>query len=223
MGCLGVKPVSTALKSQLKSNYFQDQNVISLQNDALMEADPNRDSPRLILIDKGDAGLGYLLHLPVPLQEIVNRSPVDHLTLAIKLLEQANFPTVITDVIRLTELDHFFSRPYYLHAANPCDQFPLWSQERVVLAGDAAHGMPPFSAQGANQGFEDAAYLVKAIATLVKQQQLDDLGAITEQFHAYENQRRPFLEYMQKAALENHRWTETEWETYSQRVYSREV
>ncbi|MFM1842323.1 MAG: hypothetical protein RLZZ490_1059 [Cyanobacteriota bacterium] len=223
IGCLAINPVPAALKNQLKTDYFQAQMVISLQNDALMEADPNQDSPRLILIDKGEAGVGYLLHVPVRLNKIINQSPPELLNLAIQLLEKADFPGVIIDLVRLTNSEHLFSRPYYLHPANPCDQFPLWSQNRVVLAGDAAHGMPPFSAQGANQGLEDAAYLVKAIATLVKQDQLDDLGAITEKFQAYENLRRPFMELMQAAALENHRWTETEWETYGQQVYRRDI
>ncbi|MGA1621169.1 MAG: FAD-dependent oxidoreductase [Synechocystis sp.] len=223
LGCLAVTSVPTELKHQLKTDYFHDQTVISLQNDALMQANPDQDSPRLILVDKGEDSLGYLLHVPVPLPQIINQSPRELLTLAIELLEKADFPAVITNTILLTDLDHFFSRPYYLHPANPCDHFPLWSQNRVVLAGDAAHGMPPFSAQGANQGLEDAAYLVKAIATLVQHQQLNDLGAITTQFQNYENHRRPFLAKMQQAALENHRWTEAAWEIYNHQVYRREI
>ncbi|MEB3227973.1 MAG: NAD(P)/FAD-dependent oxidoreductase [Synechocystis sp.] len=223
LGCLAVTSVPTELKQQLKTDYFHDQTVISLQNDALMQANPDQDLPRLILVDKGEDSLGYLLHVPVSLPQIINQSPRELLALAIELLEKADFPAVITNTILLTDLDHFFSRPYYLHPASPCDHFPLWSQNRVVLAGDAAHGMPPFSAQGANQGLEDAAYLVKAIATLVQHQQLNDLGAITTQFQNYENHRRPFLAKMQQAALENHRWTEAAWEIYNQQVYHREI
>ncbi len=223
LGCLAVDPVPEDILDQLTRNYFQDQKVISLQNDTLMAANPAQDSPRLVIFNQGTGSLGYLLHLPIALEKILHQPPISLLDLAIEELEKADFPTIITDLLCLTNLDNFFSRPYYLHPANPCDQFPLWSQKRVVLVGDAAHGMPPFSAQGANQGLEDAAYLVKAIATLVKHDQLDNLGAITEKFQAYENHRRPFMELMQTAALENHRWTETQWEIYGQQVYGRDI
>jgi salicylate hydroxylase len=38
-----------------------------------------------------------------------------------------------------------------------------WSSGRVTLAGDAAHPMTPFMAQGANQGIEDALALAAAL------------------------------------------------------------
>lgn len=221
MGCLAINTVPAAIMDRLQKDYFQDQTIISLQNNQLDSSHLDQESPRLILINKGDAGLGYLLHIPVSLAAIQNQSPQDVLNVAIALLEKAEFPTLFTDLLRLTPLEQFFSRAYYLHAANPCDHFPIWSQGRVVLAGDAAHGMPPFSAQGTNQGFEDATYLVTAIAELVKRDQLDDLAAIQEQFQAYENHRRPFMVEMQKAALENHRWTATEWDAYNRYVYGR--
>lgn len=221
MGCLSINPVPAAIMNRLQTDYFQDQKIVSIQNHQLDSTALAQESSRLILINKGDAGLGYLLHVPVPLAAIQNQSPEDILKVAIAWLEKAEFPALFTDLLRLTPLEQFFSRAYYLHAANPCDHFPIWSQGRVVLAGDAAHGMPPFSAQGTNQGFEDAAYLVTAIAELVKRHQLDDLAAIQEQFQAYENYRRPFMGEMQKAALENHRWTATEWDAYNRYVYGR--
>jgi len=41
---------------------------------------------------------------------------------------------------------------------------PTWHADRVLLIGDAAHCIPPYSGQGAAQAFEDAGYLARLLA-----------------------------------------------------------
>jgi salicylate hydroxylase len=43
------------------------------------------------------------------------------------------------------------------------DPLPHWSEDRVVLLGDACHAMPPFQAQGAAMAIEDAIVLAKCL------------------------------------------------------------
>jgi hypothetical protein len=50
-----------------------------------------------------------------------------------------------------------------------------WRMGRVILAGDAAHQMPPFLGQGINSGIRDAANLSWRIALLVKGEGKDSL------------------------------------------------
>jgi 2-polyprenyl-6-methoxyphenol hydroxylase-like FAD-dependent oxidoreductase len=50
-----------------------------------------------------------------------------------------------------------------------------WRQGRVVLAGDAAHQMPPFMGQGFNSGIRDAANLAWRLALLVRGEGRDSL------------------------------------------------
>jgi flavoprotein hydroxylase len=56
-----------------------------------------------------------------------------------------------------------------------------WHRGRVVLAGDAAHQMPPFMGQGLNSGIRDAANLAWRLALLVdgegRESLLDDYAA----------------------------------------------
>lgn len=40
---------------------------------------------------------------------------------------------------------------------------PTWHTNRVLLIGDAAHCIPPYSGQGAAQAFEDAGYLARLL------------------------------------------------------------
>ncbi|HWG25313.1 bifunctional 3-(3-hydroxy-phenyl)propionate/3-hydroxycinnamic acid hydroxylase [Actinospica sp.] len=50
-----------------------------------------------------------------------------------------------------------------------------WRRGRVLLAGDAAHQMPPFMGQGINSGIRDAAGLAWRLALLVRGQGRDSL------------------------------------------------
>ncbi len=40
---------------------------------------------------------------------------------------------------------------------------PTWHTDRVLLIGDAAHCIPPYSGQGSAQAFEDAGYLARLL------------------------------------------------------------
>ncbi len=56
---------------------------------------------------------------------------------------------------------------------------------RVLLAGDAAHMMPPFAGQGLNAGIRDAANLSWKVAAVIKGQGTDALVS------TYDAERRP--------------------------------
>lgn len=65
-----------------------------------------------------------------------------------------------------------------------------WRQGRVVLAGDAAHLMPPFAGQGLNAGVRDAANLAWKVAAHVRGHASDAL------IDSYQSERRPHAEQM---------------------------
>jgi len=69
------------------------------------------------------------------------------------------------DVVTLTSAPDSVSR-WALHDR---DILGRWSQDRVTVAGDAAHPMLPFLAQGANQAIEDAVVLARCLATATPQ------------------------------------------------------
>ncbi len=70
-----------------------------------------------------------------------------------------------------------------------------WRVGRILLAGDAAHSMPPFAGQGLGAGLRDAAALswrlAEVIGGLAGEELLDE----------YERERRPHVEAMTSAAL----------------------
>jgi 2-polyprenyl-6-methoxyphenol hydroxylase-like FAD-dependent oxidoreductase len=227
------------LLRELQEKFFENSPVVTIFNDEISRDFACRKDPRMILVHRRGGSLGYILHLALPLEESKEKSGSELIDLALQQLEKADFPNVLKQLVRLSPPANMLYRPYYIHRATLSDSLPFpstahlnpegdsgeiqpaWSAGRVVLVGDAAHGMPPFMAQGANQGFEDALAVATLIADIRDKHDWDDTQAINKAFEKYERLRRPFMVRIQKATLEQFNFSKQEQEEYEQQVYHR--
>lgn len=143
------------------------------------------------------------------------RVPKDHISECLQVLQSTSIPgKEVADIIEKS--DRFFDLGVYLH--NPFS-WNGWMREvprnngggatvkttgkYAITTGDAAHAMPPFLGQGANQALQDSCSLASKIfeynAQVQESQGDADLKALLKE---YENQRwLPTTSITAKAAL----------------------
>ncbi|NEO55159.1 MAG: FAD-dependent monooxygenase [Okeania sp. SIO3B5] len=225
IGSGGAYEIPEALSQEIKEQFIHNSRLVSIMNDQISKDSTIDETTRMILFSRKAGKFGYLIHAALPLELLAGKSGKELINIALEELKKANFPEMIQQLVALSSPEQILSRPYYLHRAAVSDtEQPKWNIGRVVLAGDAAHGMPPFMAQGANQGLEDAAVMATLVSEIGKQNQWDDIAAIEAAFSKYESLRRPLIELIQQATLtreplssEEHR------QEYNRQIYARNI
>ncbi len=219
----GVYEIPEALSQKIQDLFIQGSRVVTILNEQIAANSTENETPRIILFSRQSGQFGYLIHTPLPLELLAGKSGKALIDLAILELKKAEFPEIIQQLVALSSPEQIIQRPYYIHRANvSASNQQKWNMGRVVLAGDAAHGMPPFMGQGANQGLEDAAVMTTLVTEINKQNQWDDMTAIETAFSKYEALRRPLMERVQYATLTRLPLSSEQYgQEYAQQIYAR--
>ncbi|MFN6463494.1 MAG: NAD(P)/FAD-dependent oxidoreductase [Nostoc sp. DedVER02] len=238
--CREIAEVPKELWTKLKEDFFQESPLVTITNDEISGNSVCINNIRIILYYRPTGELGYIIHLALPLASLQEKSESSLIDLALQELEKAGFPDTLKQLVSLSPPAKMQQRPYYIHPAsisnslqvsnptdlnieaNPSTNPPAWSLGRIVLVGDAAHGMPPFMAQGANQGLEDALVVTTLIAKIAEENNWDNLQTIAKAFEKYEHLRRPLIAYVQEATLQRSpHSSDKEWQKFTQQMYHR--
>ncbi|WP_138757255.1 FAD-dependent oxidoreductase [Modestobacter altitudinis] len=118
--------------------------------------------------------------------------PADLLARATEL--GRDFPHPLPALIARTEPENV--QRWVLRDRGYLDQ---WSQGRVTLAGDAAHATSPYAAYGAGMAIEDGYFIGRALRGV----DLTDPAAVTRALQAYEEPRKPHVNFQVKMAYRN--------------------
>ncbi|MGY2736058.1 bifunctional 3-(3-hydroxy-phenyl)propionate/3-hydroxycinnamic acid hydroxylase MhpA [Sphingomonas sp. UYP23] len=154
------------------------------------------DEPWLVL----DTIIEDCADLPVLCQQICDpRRPVTHLAMSGKrfrwefMLKPGETPEEMLDDAMIQELlapwkcgdrVQIERKAVYRFHALVAEE---WRQGRVLLAGDAAHQMPPFAGQGMCSGIRDAANLAWKIAAIVRGEAAETI------LDSYQQEREPHV------------------------------
>ncbi len=238
IGCSEIADVPDDIQKELQEKFLQNLRIVSICED--LNLSMSEEQPLLmILVSIKPGQFRYIIHIPVDLNQLDENSRIE---ITLKQLEKNNFPNAIKELVRISNPENMLHRTYYIHRAivsdylpfpdtaklhiedNSANMQPPWHAGRVVLVGDAAHGMPPFAAQGANQGLEDALTIVELINKLAVSDKLNNDNAIQQAFEKYENIRRPLMEYVQKITMTglNYSSNQEELDKYNQQIFARD-
>ncbi len=236
--CSEIADIPDDIQTEIQQKFLQNLPIVTICEDVNLST-RDEQPPRVMLLTLKPGQFIYIIHIPVDLNHLDENSRIE---ITLKQLEKNNFPHAIKELVRLSNPANMLHRTYYIHRAIISDSLPFpdtsnlhtegdsanikppWHVGRVVLVGDAAHGMPPFAAQGVNQALEDALTIVELINKLAKSDKLNDANAIQEAFEKYENIRRPLMEYVQKVTLTGLSYSsnQEELDKYNQQIFARE-
>ena len=240
IACLGVDNVPNEIHNEIQRKFLKNSPIVTLSQDAKLRVSVGKLPLRMILFSQSPRQFRYTFHLPVSLNQLQENSQID---LILQQLENNNFPNAIKELVSISNPKNMEHMIFYIHRAIVSDSLsfpatanlhtevnstkiqPPWHIGKVLLIGDAAHGMPNFAAQGLNQGLEDAFTIAELISKLASVDQLDDIEAIEKVFNQYENIRRTLIEYVQKVTMSGliYSTNHEEVENYRQQIYGRDL
>jgi 2-polyprenyl-6-methoxyphenol hydroxylase-like FAD-dependent oxidoreductase len=237
--CSEIANIPDDIQTEIQEKFLHNLPIVTISEDVNLSHSVSEQPPRMILLTLKPGQFIYIVHIQVDLNQLDENSRIE---ITLKQLEKNNFPHAIKELVRISNPANMRHRTYYIHRAVISDSLPFpdtaklhvennstniqppWHAGRVVLVGDAAHGMPPFAAQGVNQGLEDALTIVELINKLAIADKLNDIEAIQETFEKYENIRRPFIEYVQKVTMTGLSYSsnQQELDKYNQLIFARD-
>lgn len=236
--CSEIADIPDDIQTEIQQKFLRNLPIVTISEDvnlSMREEQP----PRMMLLTRKPGQYIYIIHIPVDLNQLDENSRIE---ITLKQLEKSNFPHAIKELVRISNPANMLHRTYYIHRAIISDSLPFpdtaklhvednstniqppWHAGRVVLVGDSAHGMPPFAAQGVNQGLEDALTITELINKLAVSDKLNDIEAIQKAFEKYENIRRPLIEYVQKVTMTGLSYSsdQEELDKYNQQIFARD-
>jgi 2-polyprenyl-6-methoxyphenol hydroxylase-like FAD-dependent oxidoreductase len=118
IGGRGISAVPQEIVEEIELKFLNKAGIVSICNHQSSDDSLYMEYPIMMLFRRDSGEFGYLIHATLFLDDLKGKSENALIGLILSVLEQADFPSCLRELVRLSPPENMIQRPYYIHRAS---------------------------------------------------------------------------------------------------------